>query len=120
MGWFSKKPWQPPQGVTIDQAGVPLGIPAGTILREADNADYLWCDKVASDQLDPQLFYPVQLVNKGNSISVVMAGRQVAQVSPRALPLAVQALKRTNGQQAPGMLEPGLPDRKTSRILVRL
>ena len=71
MGWFSKKPWQPPQGVTIDQAGVPLGIPAGTILREAENAGYLWCDKVASDQLNPQLFYPVQLVNKGNSVTAV-------------------------------------------------
>lgn len=120
MGLFSKKQWQAPQGVTIDQAGVPLGIPAGTILRESDEAEYVWCNKVALEGLDAQLFYPVTIVNNGNRVSVVMAGRHVADVSPRALPTAVEALRRTGGKQAPGMLEPGDADRKTSRILVRV
>lgn len=118
MGLFSKKQWRPPQGVTIDQAGVPLGIPAGTILREVEGAEYLWCNKVQVDGLDAQLFYPVTIVNKGNGVSVVMAGKQVAEVSPQALGTAVQALKKSGGQQAPGMLEPG--ERKISRILVRV
>lgn len=120
MGLFGKKPWQPPEGVTIDQAGVPLGIPEGTILRESEDAEYLWCNKVELEGLDAQLFYPVTIVNHGNNVSVVMAGKHVGEVSPRALPIAVQALSRSGGKKASGMLEPGLPDRKTSRILVRV
>lgn len=114
------EPWQPPQGLTINEAGIPLGIPEGTILRESEDADYLWCDKVVSPQLDPQLFYPVTLLNKGNAVWVMMNGQRVSVVAQRALPLAVKALTLAGGKQAPGMLEPGNPDRKTSRILVRV
>ena len=120
MGLFSRKPEPTPVGVDINEAGVPLGIPARTILHECEQVDYLWCDKVRSDQLDPHLFYPVELVNQGDGVSVRLEGKHVANVAPRALATAVEALKRTGGSKAPGMLEPGDPDRKTSRILVRV
>lgn len=120
MGLFGKKSWTPPTGVDINQAGVPLGISEGTILYECDQVEYLWCDKVQHESLDPQLFYPVELINKGQSVAVKMSGKQVAQVAPRALGIAVEALRLSGGSKARGMLEPGLPDRKTSRILVRV
>jgi len=120
MGLFSKKQWQAPAGVTISEAGVPLGIPAGTILRESEQVDYLWCDKVVHESLDPQLFYPVELINNGTSVAVKMGGKHVANVAPRALEIAVDALRLSGGNKATGMLEPGEADRKTSRILVRV
>lgn len=120
MGLFSKKQWQAPAGVPIGEAGVPLGIPAGTTLRESNQVEYLWCDKVEHESLDAQLFYPVELINNGNSVAVKMSGRHVANVAPRALGTAVDALRLSGGNKATGMLEPGDPDRKTSRILVRV
>ncbi len=120
MGLFSKKQWQAPEGVDINQAGVRLGIPERTILRECDQVDYLWCDKVQDESLDAQLFYPVELINNGTSVAVKMGGKHVANVAPRALEIAVEALRLSGGNKATGMLEPGKPDRKTSRILVRV
>ena len=114
------KPWHPPQGVPISEAGAPLGIEAGTILREDEHVDYLWCSKVTHEALDPDLFYQVTLLNKGDAVWVMMSGRHVSVVSQNALPLAVETLRLYGGKQAVGMLEPGGEDRRASRILVRV
>jgi len=104
----------------MSEAGVPLGIEAGTILREDEHVDYLWCSKVTHEALDPGLFYQVTLLNKGDAVWVMMSGRQVSVVSQNALPLAVETLRLSGGKQAVGMLEPGGEDRRASRILVRV
>lgn len=113
------KPWQPPQGIDIEQVGQYFGLPGRVIVREADELADLYCDNLHIDGMEPGLFYPCVLVNRGQQVTVIVGGRQVAVLDQRCLPDAVEVLRASGGKQATALVSPREPARKTAQVIAK-
>lgn len=104
----------------IEEVGAYFGLRGRVIVREAEELANLYCDNITVEGIEPGLFYPCTLTNKGNAIGVVIAGRELAQLDPRCLPQAVEVMRKSGGKNARALVSPRDPERKTAQVVARL
>ena len=118
MGLFNRNKSEQAEPMTFLDSIVHMGLPAGTIIREADMTWEMYCPKSDLQPKGDADCYPAKIINNGNSVTVSVGGKAVSKLDVRCLPEAVQALKQYGGKVAPAVLVLGRPGRKTDRVMV--
>ena len=107
MGLFSKaKPAPVVRSTAMDyyQMVESLGLPSGTSLRDGAFHQLFMPATTRLIEYENKSYQSVELVNRGNAVSVEMSGKVIGNLDPRCLPDAVQVLRHYGGKRAPAFL----------------
>lgn len=107
MGLFSKaKPAPVVRSVAMDyyQMAESLGIPSGVSIRDGAFHQLFMPATTRVLEYESKPYQTVELVNRGNAVSVELSGKSIGDLDQRCLPDAVQVLRHYGGKRAPGFL----------------
>jgi hypothetical protein len=81
-----------------------LGLPPGTGLRDGAFHQLFMPAITRLIQNENKPYQSVELVNRGNAVTVEISGKAIGKLDDRCLPDAVQVLRHYGGQRAPAFL----------------
>jgi hypothetical protein len=107
MGLFSKaKAASATQSYVMDYDEMVafFGLPPGTSLRDGAFHRLFMPVTTQITEHENKRYISVELVNRGNAVTVEISGKAVGKLDDRCLPDAVKVLRHYGGQRAPAAL----------------
>jgi hypothetical protein len=107
MGLFSKSKAAPVTQswlMDYDEMVAFFGLPPGTSLRDGAFHRLFMPATTQLTEHENKGYISVELVNRGNAVTVEISGKAVGKLDNRCLPDAVEVLRHYGGQRAPAAL----------------